>query len=552
MLNSIFIKNFILVEQTELEIHAGFTAITGESGAGKSIIIDALTILLGERASSNLLKDNTYNGQIVATFNVAVLPKVVSWLQEHDYGEDHTCLIKRIISPKSASKCYINGVPASVAELKILGAMLVNIHGQHAHQALLQNANHIHLFDKFIGSQDLSKKTFQAFKRWQNLLKQQQQAEEFKATTQAQLDELTLQQEDIAELNLQEGELEELEAELKRLEQAVDILQAINKIEYTTTGDDLANTEQHLNTVIALANTIDDVDEDLTASREYFKTSLYNLQEATSSLVSYKHKVEHNPQRQEEVEVRLNDIYSLSRKYNLNANEILDNQHSLEKHINELATSLEQASSLHQQVRESEENYLEVAKALSNKRHENKHKLDKVVNKCLQDLGMQDCKMLTEFNTPKSTHTACGLEEVIFTISTNNSTSYNLLSKIASGGELSRINLAIQVAVADVANLPVLIFDEVDTGIGGNTAQVVGHLLRQLGNKAQVICITHQAQVAAYAQSHLLATKQNATTKLLYLEDNPKVDEIMRMLSGNTSASSRMHAQELLDNLSSN
>ena len=360
MLTSIFIKNFILVEQTELEIHAGFTAITGESGAGKSIIIDALTILLGERASSNLLKDNTQNGQIVATFNLVSLPKVVSWLQEHDYGEDHTCLIKRVISSKSASKCYINGVPASVAELKILGAMLVNIHGQHAHQALLQNSNHIHLFDKFIGAQELSEKTGQAFNIWQNLLKQQQQAETFKATTKAQLDELTLQRADIDELNLQAGELEELEAELKRLEQAIDILQAINKIEYTTTGDDLANTEQQLNTVISLTHTIDDADADLTASREYFETSLYNLQEATSSLLSYKHKVEHNPHRQEEVEARLNDIYTLSRKYNLNANEVLESQHCLEKRINELAASLEQASSLHHKVCESEATYLEL------------------------------------------------------------------------------------------------------------------------------------------------------------------------------------------------
>jgi DNA repair protein RecN (Recombination protein N) len=548
MLTQLFIKNFVLIQELELDTPAGFIAISGESGAGKSIILDALAMLLGERARGEIIYQGASQSTLYAKFKIDNLVGAQKWLANNGYTDDE-CNIKRTLNINGTSKCYINGEPANLQALKELGQYLVNLHRQHAHQALLVSTHHLGLFDKFIGTSSLAGQVAGAFNTWQNLEKQQQAAQELTQQQTGQLAFLQTQADDISSLELHDGEIGDLEAEQKRLDQAVNILQNLEQAQHLCGGnslDDSINISQQLSHAQSCLQNIDDTHPLLQESVQYLTDLELILQEAIASISSYTNKIEHNPARAQEVAQRLDAIYNLARKYQLQPHELVNTLESLDSQISQLKQSLSHGQKLTAQVKDSQEKYQQLATELSEIRQDKQDSLDSAVNNYLAQLGMQDCSFKTLIKQQTDKYSANGLESVEFTISTNSRISYNPLKNVASGGELSRISLAIQIALAQQSSLPSLIFDEVDAGIGGNTCEVVGKLLRELGAHTQVICVTHQAQVAAFAHTQLLAHKTQANSQLQVLDNNERVNEIMRMLSGATSQSSQDHAQELL------
>ncbi|MFT6113791.1 MAG: DNA repair protein RecN (Recombination protein N) [Oleispira sp.] len=559
MLVHLSISQFTLVEHLELELKAGMTTITGETGAGKSILLGALGLALGNRIGDNVVRKGAEKTDISATF--IINEKVIQWLENHDYPvEDDSCILRRVVTQEGRSRGYINGRNASATELKALANQLIDIHGQHAHQSLMQKDAPRKLLDNYAGTRSLSLKTKQAFQGWQEKLKQKNNLQEDSAEQQAQRQLLTYQVQELDKLQLSEKEVAELEVELKRLSNADAIMfsgQQALTLCADGNNDDASRSSsqdsalQQVQQAIQQLDQIDDDNEILKESREFLNQAQIQLQEANDSLHDYINKVEINPQRLQQVDQRLGAIYDLARKHQVRADGLYGTWQELSDKLNALNFSDDDMEALIQQVSDLEQIYLKQAIQLSKKRHKAAGKLDKEVNTHFEALALGNARLQTEIKSDEKHAHSHGIDNIDLLVQTNPGMPMGQLCKVASGGELSRISLAIQVITAQTSNIPSLIFDEVDVGIGGGTAERVGRLLNELGKHSQVLCVTHQPQVAAQAQNHLQVSKisgdEQTFTNIRPLDKKQRTEEIARMLGGVEITQHTLdHAQEML------
>ena len=557
MLSHLSIKNYATVESLEIEFQPGMTVITGETGAGKSIILGALGFTLGDRADKTIVRPGASRADIVAEFSVSNIKSAQSWLADHDLileSDPHQCLLRRVVNHDGRSRGYINGSPVTLTNLKDLGDMLMDIHSQHEHHSLLQRATHQRLLDDFGVDQKLRNNLLSTWKQWQTNRQKLTALKDQTSASSAQAQLLAYQLSEIEELDVQDDEVEQLDSEFKALSHADDTLNVVHgALEECEGGEQslanqIAQITQRLRSLKSNA-------EALGPAIALMEAAEIQLSEAVNELRRFGEGFQADPERLDTVNRRLGALHDLARKHKVPASElgqlIMDLKDQLSRFENSDA-ELEQLQANDGLLREQ---YQKLATDVSKQRRRAANKLDKAVNSELKHLGMPHAELsVTLTAVTGDAPSQHGLETVEFLVSTNPGQAANSLIKVASGGELSRISLAIQVITAQTSETPSLVFDEVDVGIGGGVAKVVGEMLRQLGQSTQILCVTHQAQVAGQGHHHFYVSKsaqsESTVTSVLSLEGEQIVKEIARMLAGEElSDESLAHAQQLVANL---
>ncbi len=555
MLNQIIISNFAIVDHLSLDINPGMTAITGETGAGKSIMLDALGLALGGRADSDCIRTGSNRADISACFDLQRIPAARQWLRERDYLEDPEaceCILRRVITREGRSRGYINGTVVTLSELKALGELLIDIHSQHAHQSLLKKSNHTVLLDEFAGCINLSRdvaRVAQSYRQTHEQLKaqlsDQQEREE-------RIQLLSYQLNELEQLHLQPGEVEQLEQEHRQQSQAGATLTACHQVTQVCTSDEGDNLLQQLSFCLHRLGDLQIDHLAITNSLEMLSSAQIQVEEAVAELNHFMDHFEADPQRAREIEERLSAIFDLARKHRIQPEELLIKQEQIAQELEKVQCHDEQVAEMEQTMAQLLSQHNQLAQKLSTQRRSAGRKLEKLVSERITLLGMPKGKFCVELTAiPERTVATQGFESIEFLVTTNPGQEPRPLVKVASGGELSRISLAIQVIIAQSAATPTLVFDEVDVGIGGGTAEIVGSMLREVGKNGQVLCVTHQPQVASQAHQHLHVSKKvgrnTSSTRILQLDGEHRVHEIARMLGGvELTTPTLNHAQEML------
>ena len=548
VLSHLSIKSLTLVDQLELEFNPGMSVITGETGAGKSILLGALGLALGDRADSSLIATEATKTEVNAIFDLQDHKEALGWLTERELIDGGQCILRRVVSRDGRSRAFINGSSTTLQELKTLSEMLLDIHSQHEHQSLLKKEAHERMLDEFGGLTPLVSEVKALFSSLSvardRLLKTQTDAEEQSARVQL----LSYQAEELATLAIQRGETAQLENELKRLSSTDEIQEKITEALALCSRETNSSASTQLARTLRLLSGIED--NAISPIIEMLASASIQLDEAASDLLSVSEKFESNPTRQREVESRLSNIYEIARKHKIQPDELVTLTNHIQEELDQILNAETVIKELEQQVAIAETEYQALAKKLTKARLEKAKRLQPEVTQGLQGLGMDGAKFEVSLNaSPNWSQT--GVDDIEFRIATIPGSDPGSLAKIASGGELSRISLAIQVITARTSRTPTLIFDEVDVGVGGATAEVVGSLLRRLGGHAQIICVTHLPQVAAQGHQHYVVakstSKKSATTTVVQLTEEEKVDEIARMLGGVEKTDlSLAHAEAML------
>lgn len=552
MLANLSIHQFALVEHMELEFGAGMSVITGETGAGKSILLDALGLALGQRAEAGCVRKGASKAEVCATFKTN--NNAQAWLQSYDFPSEDEVILRRVISAEGRSRGYINGRPVPANDLKEIASHLIDVHSQHAHQRLLEKETPRQLLDSYAGLTEQTTKVSGLYRQWQTQYRQLKGLQEESAELQAQRQLLTYQVEELRELAIGELELDELEAEHKRLANAENTLLSGQSAVIACLGDD--NSEQAATQMVYQAihqlQQIDDRHPHLEEARDLLQQAHIQLEEAGNSLQRYLDGVDINPHRLQQIESRLSDIYTMARKHHINAQQVYVHWQEQEQALTALSLSDEDLAELRAEVESLYQAFLSEAQALSNARIHAATQMDKDIEAHFEALSLGRARFITQV-IPQDIKQAQshGIDDIHFIVQTNPGMPAGPLAKVASGGELSRISLAIQVVTAATSKVPSLIFDEVDVGIGGGTAERVGRLMRKLGSNSQVMCVTHQPQVAAQAHQHFQVSKvsgDEAThTRIRELSNKQRAEELARMLGGIEITSQTLaHASEML------
>ena len=551
MLTQLRIRDFAIVEELELELASGMTAITGETGAGKSILVDAISLLLGDRADSDVIRHGAERADLSALFDLDALPAARAWLAERDLDRDGECQLRRVIARTGRSRGYINGVPQPTQALRELGERLVDIHGQHEHQSLLRREAQRQLLDDYAGNQALAVELAEQYQTWSRLRRELRDLRQAASERDARLDILRYHLRELAALNLAEGEVAHLESEQRRLAHASQLLDTSQRLLGWLSEDDESSITDRLDHGLRELDALSRLDARLIPVSELLNAALIQIQEASSELRGYAQALDLDPGHLAQIEQRLAAAHQLARKHRTTAEELPALQARFEAERDTLEHSETRLETLQQALKEARAAYQTNADRLSERRAVAARELGERVSTALAGLGMPGGRfaiVLERLEQP----TPAGLEAVEFQVSANPGQPLRPLAKVASGGELSRISLAIQVIAAHAARIPTLIFDEVDTGIGGGVAEVVGRQLRALGGGRQVLCVTHLPQVAAQAHQQLKAEKQTdgATihTQVVLLKPGERVTEIARMLGGlELTANTLAHAREMVE-----
>ncbi|MFN2289202.1 MAG: DNA repair protein RecN [Chromatocurvus sp.] len=546
MLTHLSINNFTIVESLQIELSGGMTAITGETGAGKSIMLDALGLCLGDRAEPRSIRPGCARADITACFNTADVPAARAWLEAQELSASHECIMRRVISA-DRSRAWINGRPATVQQCAELGQHLVDIHSQHAHQSLLRKPVQRALLDAFAGASDLAATVAGLARAWNETQLQLVALRGASEETESRRQLLSYQVTELDELNPGVDELTTLEAEQKTLGSAEEILETAGRaLELCDTLEDSAQQAAQYLTELHTGSRVDN-------ARSMLQSAAIQSGEARSDLQAYLDSIDIHPQRLAEIEKRLDQIYTIARKHRVKPQQLPALQASLQSELEALSSSDASVTALEEQLAQRQSAWAEQARVLTRQRRQGAKRLKREATALFETLSMGQCVFeIALTSRPDSEPHPGGSEDVEFLISTNPGTAPQPLGRIASGGELSRISLAIQVATADGGSVPSMVFDEVDVGIGGAVAEVVGRLLRKLSSGAQVLCVTHLPQVAAQADHQLRVSKtgdrKSVTTALATLDTDGRVDELARMLGGlKVTAQTRAHAREMLD-----
>lgn len=554
MLSFLSIRNFAIVSHLDLEMRKGMTVVSGETGAGKSIMIDALGLALGNRAESDAVRKGAKRGEISAAFDVSELLEAQEWLRtnELEAEDERECMLRRTLSADGRSRSYINGHPCPLNRVRELGELLVDIHGQHEHQRLLKRDYHTLLLDGFAQAHALSAQVKSLYQDWQSKAARLAKLQEFSIEANAQLQLLTYQTEEINQLDPQPDEIAALEQEQKELAHAESILTRGQQISALIGEGEADHASALLNQALHLLGQIETESEATKQVGEMLNSALIQIDEAQRELDHYMQRIEPNPERLHEVEERLSALYDLARKHRTSPEQLSELRAQLNSQLDKLNHVDEDLDQLKLEAHQARETLLQKARELSLVRQKAARVMDIEVNEQLQLLGMVSAQFQAQISPIDPRHIGPqGLEEIEFLITTNKGQSAKPLGRIASGGELSRISLAIQVVTAKTANTPTLIFDEVDVGIGGAIAEVVGRLLRQLGERAQILCVTHQPQVAAQGNQHLFVSKVSDSgeteTRIAMLTEQQRINEVARMLGGLEITNTTLdHAREML------
>jgi DNA repair protein RecN (Recombination protein N) len=552
MLTQLRVRDFAIVEELELELALGMTAVTGETGAGKSILVDAIGLLLGDRADSGTIRQGAERTDISAVFDLDPLPAARAWLAERDLDSERECHLRRVVASNGRSRNYINGVPQPAQALRELGELLVDIHGQHEHQSLLRRDSQRQLLDDYAGNQALVTELEGHYRTWNRLRQELRDLRQASNERDARFDILRYHLRELAALNLAAGEVAEMESEQRRLANASQLLETGQRLLGWLTEGDEDSVADRLNQSLRELDALSRLDARLAPVSELLNAALIQVQEASGELRGYVQDLDLDPEHLARVEQRLAAAHQLARKHRLAAEELPALRTRLEAELDTLEHSETRLEELQQAVQNALTAYRAGADQLSERRAAAARELGERVSKALAELGMPGGRfaiVLERLDKP----TPGGLETVEFQVSANPGQPLRPLAKVASGGELSRISLAIQVITAHAARIPTLIFDEVDTGIGGGVAEVVGRQLRTLGGNRQVLCVTHLPQVAAQAHQQLKVEKQtdgeSTHTQVLPLNTDERVTEIARMLGGlELTANTLAHAREMLEN----
>lgn len=552
MLLSINISNYTLVESLEIEFAQGTTAITGETGAGKSLVLEALGMALGDRADTDTIRHGKERAEITATFDINTIEAAQTWLDANDFNSDENCILRRIYTREGRSRGYINGQPSTMSQLQELGDMLADIHSQHEHQSLLRTETHRRLLDEYAKAENLASKVASEYSAWHkvhidltNLLQRSDELDDRK-------DLLNFQVNELQQIDLTAKHLEQLELEQKTLANAEQIVQDSHNLLAICEQAEGFNLRDSLNKALLILANIEYKPDALKITEELLQGGLIQIEEAINEISHHIDRFEADPQRLQIVEEQLSAVFQLSRKHRVNPDQLETTLQTLEAELKNLIGGSENINALEKKLADLASSYEKSAKQLSSKRTAASKAMAKDINRQLQKLSMEGAELLVQLSpVNNSEYRSSGLEETEFLLATNPGQPHKMLAKIASGGELSRVSLAIQVVAASHSKIPTLVFDEVDVGIGGSTADVVGQLIKQLGERGQVISVTHQPQVAAHAHHHYRASKvieDNSTESLMApLNQQQKVEELARMLGGaKVTKQTLSHASELL------
>ena len=555
MLTQLTINNFAIVRQLNIELLQGMSVITGETGAGKSIAIDALSVCLGQRTEASMLREGQERADICATFHLNQNNPALQFLQENelqDPDNPEDCILRRIINHDGRSKAFINGIPVSAAQLKEIGQHLIQINGQHASQRLLKNDYQLQLVDNFCQHTALLQQMSLDYQTWRNLQHQVKTFQQKCAENEARKQLLQYQVSELDEFNLKENEYEELEADHLRLSNSEEltqlsqsVLQLLSENETVSADSLLYRAVQHLSELCELDNRYTDV-------QNLLNEALIQVQEATNEIQSLSSNIEQDPMLLADIEQRLGQTVQLARKHNVKPQDLVALHRRLKAELNELEDFSGSEEMLIQQEQAAHEKMLATATALHQSRQLGAQKLAQQVTKSIKQLAMEHAEFFIELHSDYDKISANGADNAIFTLQSNLGQSAQPLAKIASGGELSRIALAIQVQASNQTAIPTLIFDEIDVGISGATANVVGKLLRKLSEKCQVICVTHLPQVACHGTHHFSVEKstadQKTETKMTALSPQQRVKALAKLLGGSKITDAVLaNAQEMLD-----
>ena len=553
MLHTLSIRDFVIVDTIELEFSAGFSVLTGETGAGKSILIDALTLALGGRGDASVVREGAAKADITADFSVSDVAQ--AWLVAHEFAnDDGGALLRRVIDNAGRSKAYINGIPATAAQLRELGDMLVDIHGQHAHQSLLKSEAQRALLDgqataREAGAEQDARQVAALHKRWRALVRQREEFETNAANVLYERERLEWQVGELEKLAAKPGEWTEITNEHSRLSHAASLLEGaqealslISESEDHPIVSQLSALNQKLGKLVS-------VDAELQPIVDLIESSRIQLQESVYALNNYLDRVELDPERLHQLDARMEAMHSTARKFRVTPEELPEEHSKLSEKLQHLADASDIEGLLRQEAK-IEAEYRAVAELLSATRRAAALELGQAVTRAMQELSMTGGSF--EIALHPCEPAAHGLEQVEFLVAGHAGTAPRSLVKVASGGELARIALAISVITSHATTTPTLIFDEVDSGIGGAVAEVVGRLLKRLGQGRQVLCVTHLPQVASQANQHFQVAKSTldngkTASRIDMLDAKARVEEVARMLGGlEITATTRKHARELL------
>jgi DNA repair protein RecN (Recombination protein N) len=549
MLRSLTIRDFVIVDKMELEFDAGFTVLTGETGAGKSILIDALALVLGERADALVVRQGAERAEVSAEFDVSALKAVRKYIERQELAnEGDTCLVRRVVDAGGRSRAFINGTAVTATQLRELGEFLVDIHGQHQHQSLARASSQRELIDAYGKLEAQAEKVALAHRDWRDKAEQRRALESNAAAYVAERERLEWQVNDLAQLDFKADEWPELTAEHSRLAHAASLIEAAEFGMETLSEGEGASLAQ-INSVISRLKNLLDYDPKLKEVLDVLEPAQVQLQEAVYSLRHYQQRLDLDPKRLREAEQRLDAIHSAARKYRTEPEQLPAMLARARARLEELSLAGD-ADALRKLEAAAHDACVAEARKLSAGRRKAARQLAEKVTAAMQTLAMSGGVFDVALHALEEP-AAHGLENIEFLVSAHKGMTPQPLAKVASGGELSRISLALQTITSQVAQVPTLIFDEVDAGIGGRVAEIVGKLLKDLGGKHQVMCITHLPQVAACGDQQWQVAKSagngKVASKVTVLDSAQRVEEIARMLGGvKITATTRQHAAEML------
>ena len=552
MLNHIHIRDFAIIDELNLDLHNGMSVLTGETGAGKSILIDALGLALGDRADSDVVRHGCKRAEIIANFELADLPEAQAWLEENELDDDSQCLIRRTIAAEGRSKGFINGSPVPMQSLRALGELLVDIHGQHEHQSLMRADTQRELLDDYAENSKLLEQLASACKTWREANDEYQRLSQAATDRDARLDFLRYQVQELETLAPQDGEHAELEQEHVRLANVSRLQDTAHQQIEALDENEQSSVTSLLSRAVNELNGLREMDSRLGEIADSLNSALANVEDANTELRHYLDSLDADPSRLNDVESRLSSFIDLARKHHIKPAELVQHLDELRNELDGLQHAETRLEGLQEEIAKHLAAYNLLADKLSKRRRKHASALAKYVSEHMQELGMPGGQFDILLHTrDKATPSPAGMEKVEFVVSANPGQNLKALNKVASGGELSRISLAIQVVLANNLSIPTLIFDEVDVGIGGGVAEIVGNRLRSLADNRQVLCVTHLPQVAAQAHHHLQVSKtrgkDHTGTSIQALDEAARGQEIARMLGGvEITEQTLAHAKEML------
>ena len=550
MLRSLQAKNFAIIDEIDIVFSEGMIVLTGETGAGKSILVDALSLVLGERGGANLIRDNNKRAEFTAEFVIDEHAKAKTWLSKQSLDDDHDCVLRRIVNPDGRSRAFINGNQVNLQTLKALGELLVDIHGQHFHQSLGKTDVQRELIDHFGDLIHIKDDVKNAFNKWSLLAKKLLTNDALNKDRDARIDLLNFQYEELNTLELQENEYNSISLEFTKIHNIEKLNNGINQVLNNLQDSEITNAESLINNSVKSLESLIEFDHALNDAKNLLEEASIQSSEAADYLRRYCSSIEFDPEKNRRLDERINTIKTIARKHRVEPSELHTVYEKIKNELNELKNIEANQKNLNRDIDEAKNHYTKLAKELSRLRIISSNKLSKAVTKAMSSLGMPD----GQFNiniTSNNAISSHGMDDVIFLLSANPGQAPQSIAKIASGGELSRMSLAIQVIASEGNYIPTMVFDEVDSGVGGAVAEMVGRRLSELGVNRQVLCVTHLPQVASQANSHFRINKlsdgKSTKVHVTQLNKDSRIGEIARMLGGiEVTERTRDHAAEML------